>query len=152
LRVRLLLFVFLAAAPAFGLLYYTAYEQWDDAARDAQADAMNLVHTLSNEHERLIDSGRQLLIAGSKLPQLTGEDAAACNELLFNIMGESASFTSLTAARPDGAVFCSSARNPAAVNLSDREYFQQALKTRRFTVSDLILGRISRKPVVTLSY
>lgn len=152
LRIRLMLLVCITVAPALGLIYYTASEQWEFAAKDAQADALRLVHALSAEHERLIESGHQLLIGLSKLPQVTPHEGKSCSAIFSDVMRESSAFTSLTAAKPDGEVFCSSSPNLAAANFLDRAYFQKALKTRNFTVSDFVIGRISKKPIVTLSY
>lgn len=152
LRVRLLLLVLVSVVPALGLIHYTASKQREEAAHDAQEDSLKLVRALSAEDERLIESGHQLLVALAKLPQVLKYDSNGCSNLFSDLIGNFKTFTTLAAAKPNGDVFCSGTPGAQPVNFSDRPYFQQVLKTRNFTVSEFVIGRFSKKPVITLSY
>ena len=152
LRVRLLFLVLVALVPALGLILYTSSKLREIAAREAYDDSRHVVRTLATEHERIIDSGRQLLMSLANLPQILKHDAEGCAKVISNVMKNLKFFTTLAVARPDGEVFCSTAVDSAPVNLSERPYFPQVLQTRAFTVSDFTIGRFSKKPVITLSY
>lgn len=152
LRIRLLLLVLVSVVPVLGLIHYTASKQREEAAHDAQEDSLKLVRALSAENERLIESGHQLLVALARLPQVLKYDSSGCSNLFSDLIGKFKAFTTLAAAQPNGDVFCRGTPGAQAVNFLDRPYFQQVLKRRDFTVSDFIIGRFSKKPIVTLSY
>jgi signal transduction histidine kinase/HAMP domain-containing protein len=152
LRARLLVLVLIAVIPAFGLIDYTSSKLRQVLSRDAQNDALHLVRALAAEHERIIESGHQLLIALANLPQVFDYDSAACAKVFSNVGKHFRFFTRLAAAKPNGDVFCSSVASGEPVNFSDRPYFKQVLKTRAFTVSDFTIGRFTKKPIITLSY
>src|SRR3972149_1567743 len=70
LRVRLLLLVLVALLPALGLILYTSSRLREVAAQDARHDSLHVVRTLATEHERIIESGYQLLRSLAHLPQI----------------------------------------------------------------------------------
>lgn len=152
LRVRLLLLVLVALVPALGLILYTSSRLREVAAEDARDDSLHVVRTLATEHERIIESGRQLLISLANLPQILKYDTEGCRKVSSNVVRNFKSFTTLAVANPNGDVFCSTSVDAGPVNFSDRPYFQQVLKTRAFTISDFTIGRFSKKPIITLSY
>lgn len=152
LRVRLLLVVLVALVPALGLILYTSSKLRELKAQDAHNDALHVVRTLAAEHERIIESGHQLLIALANLPQVLKYDTDGCTKVFSNVVRNFESFTALSAARPNGDVFCSTSASATPVNFSDRPYFKQILSTRAFTVSDFAIGRFGNKRIVTLSY
>lgn len=152
LRIRLLLLVLLAVVPALGMILYTTSKQRELAAQNTLRDSLRLIRTLSTEQERVIDSGHQLLIALAQLPHVRQHDSQACSHLFSVLLKNFKTFVNLLAAKPDGDVFCNSVPGVQLVNLSDRPYFQQVLKTRTFAVSGFVIGRFTGKPIITLSY
>jgi len=152
LRVRLLLVVLLATLPAFGLILYSTLEQRRLAARDAHAGALRLARIAAESHKDLIETGHHLLVVLAALPEVRGDDPATCSALFADLLTRFPRHTNVVAARPNGEVFCSGLPLGGPVNFADRPYFRQTLETRDFAVSDYLIGRISGKPVVTLSY
>jgi len=152
LRVRLLLLVLIAVIPALGLIYYNALRHREEAAHDAQQESLRLVQRLSAEHQQLIDSGHQLMMAVAKLPQILDYNSEGCSKLFSDLIGKFKEFTAVAAAKPNGAVFCSSTPEIKNVNFFDRPYFQRVVKSRKFTVSEFVIGRFSGKPIITLAY
>ena len=55
-------------------------------------------------------------------------------------------------AGPDGDLRCSAVPMTKRVNISDRRYFSDAIKTRSFVVGEFIIGRVTGKPSVTAAY
>jgi signal transduction histidine kinase/HAMP domain-containing protein len=152
LRIRLLFLFLVALLPALGLIQYTSSKLRGVMGLDAQQESLHLVRTLAAEHERIIESGHQLLIALANLPEVLRYDTEGCSKVFSDVVRNFKFFTTLTAAKPNGDVFCSTTISPTPVNFSDRPYFKQVLRTRAFTMSDFTIGRFSKKPIVTLSY
>ncbi|MBI4572142.1 MAG: GAF domain-containing protein [candidate division NC10 bacterium] len=152
LRVRIPLLVLLATIPALVLILYTVSEQRRDERADAEREGLLWVRQVSHEHERLIDGARQLLVALAHLPAVHDQDAQACRSLFAKILGDFPHYAGLAAQTPQGEIFCSSRPTPGPVRVADREYFQRTLATRDFTVSGYLIGRVTGRPVMALTY
>ena len=150
-RARLLPLVLLSVLPALGLILYTGWEEQRYRARDAHAEALRLARVVAHSHDDLIQDTRRLLLTLSYLSQMRRQEAAPCSALLSDIAKQYTRYTAMVAATPDGAVFCSSQPLPAALNVADRAYFRRALESRAFAVGDYVFGRVTGKPVLSLT-
>lgn len=152
LRSRLLALMLLAVVPAFGLIVYSSLQERQAARQDVQAQAQRLVHLIVSQHERFIEGARQLLTALAQLPSVRQGDGAACSSLFAEFLRRYPFYANLGAAGLNGEIFCSGLRLTQAVNISDRTYMQQALKTGEFAIGDYQIGRITGKASVVFGY
>ena len=152
LRVRMLLLVLLAVVPALGLVLYSGLEaRYQEGAR-AREQVLQLVQRISRDQEQAIKETRQLLITLAQLPAARERDAEACSRILGGISRLHVRYANLGAIRPDGSVFCSAVRVSASPNARDSGWFQQALRTRNFSVSQFHFGGITGRAVLTMAY
>ena len=152
LRVRLLLLVLLALIPARGLGVYTAWEMRQDARAEALRNAMRLSRIASTAGERLIEGTHQILITLARLPEVRGQNAAACSALFADLLKPYPYYSNLGVAKPNGDVFCSAVPFEGVANISDRSYFQRAVDRRGFAPGEYHVGRITGKAVINLGY
>ncbi len=152
LRARLLWLVLLAVLPAIALVLYTGHQSSRLAARQTVDEAQLLVRLAAADYERLVANTRQLLGTLARLPEVRGRDAAACNTLFARLKSGYTQYLNFGAIGADGEVFCSAVPAVRRVNVSDRAYFQRALKTRGFAVGDFQIGRITAHPVVVFAH
>jgi diguanylate cyclase (GGDEF)-like protein/PAS domain S-box-containing protein len=152
LRTSLLLLVFLALLPAFGLLLYTGYQQRQHAIGDVESDALRLAHNAASEQELLIQGAHQFLLTLASLPQVQSLDPEACSSLFAELLKQYPHYANLDAITPDGNVFCSAFPVKGPMNMSDRDYFQRAMKERRFIVGSYLVDRITGKPALIFAY
>lgn len=153
LRMRLLLVVLVAVLPAAGVILYGALADRTHRIEMANAEAMRLTRFAAAEQKQIFTATHQLLASLAKLPEIRDFSApAACSRLLSDVHEVNLSYASLAAARPDGEVFCSSARMERPVNLADRDYFRLVLSTRDIVVSDFLVGRITGKRIVIFAH
>jgi len=152
LRVSLLLLIFLALLPAFGLIVYTAANQRRLAYREIQERAMRQAGRFAALQELRIAAVRHLFTGLAQLPAVHAHDPNSCTDVFQEIQKRFPELTAVVAATPNGEVFCSGVPFPRGTNLADRAYFQRALETRRFTVGEYVIGRVTGKPIVTLAY
>ena len=152
LRVRLLLLVLLALIPARGLGVYTAWEMRQNARAEALQDAMRLSRLASTAGERLIEGTHQILVALARLPEVRGQNAAACSALFADLLKPYPYYSNLGVAKPNGDVFCSAVPFEGVANISDRSYFRRALDRRGFAPGEYHVGRITGKAVINLGY
>ena len=152
LRVRLLLLVLLALIPARGLGVYTAWEMRQNARAEALQDAMRLSRLASTAGEQLFEGTHQILIALARLPEVRGQNAAACSALFADLLKPYPYYSNLGVAKPNGDVFCTAVPFEGVANISDRSYFQRAIDRRGFAPGEYHVGRITGKAAINLGY
>jgi diguanylate cyclase (GGDEF)-like protein/PAS domain S-box-containing protein len=122
------------------------------AKQSVRHEGRDRVHRLHSEFEHLANGARQLLAALSRMPALRGEDAAGCSALLTDLLREYPHLSNLGVIRPDGTIFASALPAAAGINLSDRAYFRRAVETRRFSVGDYQVGRITASATINVAH
>ena len=149
LRGRLIFVLLLAMIPASALTLYTASEERRRELAEVQDSAMRLASIIAVQEDQLLSTTRQLLISLTHFPIVTDGRSAACNAV-FSILIEKhfQRYSNIGAAKLNGDVFCSALSSARPVNIADREYFKNAVKTRDFSMGDYQIGRITGEPSV----
>jgi PAS domain S-box-containing protein/putative nucleotidyltransferase with HDIG domain len=150
-RIRLFVLVLILLIPALGLIYYTTAREWDLQKARAKGGALNLIKAAAANHERLIESTKQVLVALSHLPEVQLVDSGACSSL-FRTLQREYPFYAMGVSDTDGNIFCSSLPLKNPVNIKGEPYFRKAVEERRFTVSARVVGPMSGKPTIIAAY
>ena len=82
LRFRLGMLVVFATIPAILLILYSGWQNRQQAARDAQDQALTLARIASIQHQHIIDETYRMLLGLSEVPAIRDGNAAACTPLL----------------------------------------------------------------------
>ncbi|SDP73558.1 PAS domain S-box-containing protein/diguanylate cyclase (GGDEF) domain-containing protein [Rhodoferax sp. OV413] len=102
-----------------------------------------------------IDMLRDALKAVARqAPAPLWDDPAAMQGYLASNQGLNALFESVLAARSDGAMLARMAKDQISTdlpNIGDRAYFQQALRTDQPVLSDPLVARVAKTPVVIIA-
>ncbi len=118
----------------------------------AYAEATNLAHRGADAQRDIIYSTRALLqvVAGAytQLPH----DPGSCDKTLPDLPGKIPWIRGLMVAGNDGRIICSTEANAAGLNLADRPYFQDAVRSREFTVSDYLVRRLDQSPALIAAF
>ncbi len=152
LRGSILLLALLAVVPLFVLNIYTGLDQRRAWAIEVQENNLRLVRLASSDQERLIEGARQFLPVVAQIPEVRGLDPAACSSFLAGLLKRYPQYINLVVIAPTGDVFCSAVPSSDRVNAADRTYFQRALRTKEFAVSDYLIGRITHTATVAFVY
>ncbi|PPS42200.1 ATP-binding protein [Chroococcidiopsis sp. TS-821] len=151
LRARLNFLVLLAVLPGLGLTLYAYTKELQARKAYVREQAVLLTQVISAHHQQLIAETRQLLVVLAQLPQIQNSVPASCNAILQNLQKQYLRFATLGVVQRNGSVVCSS--SPAQnVNLADRLWIVNTLQKRELTISDYLIGRMSRKPVIVFAY
>jgi hypothetical protein len=99
-----------------------------------------------------LDAAKQVVVL-SKVPASRSKDAPACNRAMTKLHDAAPKrYSAFGAAHANGDLFCLSIPNSKPVNVTDRAYFQRALKTRGLGIGDYQIGRVTRKETVNAAY
>ncbi|MEH6575567.1 MAG: adenylate/guanylate cyclase domain-containing protein [Amphritea sp.] len=148
LRSRLLLLVALAVIPAFILIVTANIEARRTATETVQTDMQRLIRLTVGQQQQFIEGARQLLAALAYLPAVKRQDSAACSALFADFLRLYPFYTNLGAADLEGDIYCSALRMTRPVNLADRSYAIDALRTGVFAIGEYQIGRITGKAAV----
>ncbi|MGA2028310.1 MAG: cache domain-containing protein [Syntrophobacteraceae bacterium] len=151
LQLQILIFVPLFFLPAADVIIHPAHQQWNNEKAESLNTARRLVQYVAASDRQLMEQTRLLLEVLSKSPPVIREDSESCRSLFSNIVNNQQYFSNIEAADQNGDVFCNAASS-ARTNIADREYFQQAMRTRRFVFSDYAPALSSGKHSIDLVY
>ncbi|MDY6980375.1 MAG: EAL domain-containing protein [Pseudomonadota bacterium] len=154
LRGRLLLLVLLAVIPAFALIGYTAHLQRQQVAADVEEQALAVVRAAAREQRQLISMTRQLLMSMAQLPAVdpASDRLHACSDILSMLRKPNPYYTNFGVASPDGEMYCSAIPMHRQVNITDRSYFQRAMRSRDLGIGDYQVGRLTGVPAINFGY
>jgi PAS domain S-box-containing protein len=151
LRTRLVCLTLLSVIPAIGLVFYGNLKERRMVADAIKIKTLDLVQYNSNKLDVQIENTKQMLISLAKTVQEPMAESSLGSSLRFLIQ-INPSHNNIGVTRSDGRVIYSAFPSSQPVSYADREWFQRILKTRKFTISRYIIGRLTGRPGLVLSY
>ncbi len=152
LRTRFLVLVLLAILPAIGLTIYNASRMRQAALTDVEKNVVRDATLIAGEVERLIESTREILTVFSRFDQIHSPDPDTCSTYLAVLRIDFTRYLNIGIADKDGDIICSALPFQGTVNVADRDYFQQAMRTYDFAVGAYQIGRITNHPTINMGY
>jgi two-component system cell cycle sensor histidine kinase/response regulator CckA len=152
LRIRLVVLVLIVVCPAVGIIIHLGIDNHRQVRLRVQSQALAAARNISELYAGNLQQWRQILLALAMTDPVRRRDAGACAALFSPMMKGAEGATAIIAVKPDGTLLASSLPPKKKINFSDRPWFQQAIKTRRFVISKYYIGRVSGKPMILLAY
>lgn len=151
-RKRLVLLMLLSLVPASVVLMFVSNQLSVEAVERSREVARKYVRLVQLELTRDIGAMGDLLTAIILSPVATGRHEEECRTLLGRLARDHSRVFNLAIVRLDGSVACSvMPLQSGATNLSDRDYFQDALRSGELSSSRYIVGRITGEGVVVFA-
>jgi len=153
LRVRLVLFVILAALPALALTIYSGNEQRQRAEASVQTDVLRLSQLATINLETFIENTRIFLLSLSHNPAVSSPDVSECRQLLSHLVSEHyAQFTSFYVADLNFNVICSAPKSHVTENLAECEHYAEMVATEDYVVSPYHLCKATGEAIMAIGY
>ena len=152
LGIRLLFIASASALAPFAVMLFSATLQRQSLEAYAKEEALRSVRLISAEQHQHIELAEELLAVLSHVPAVSERDPEACPALLNDIMAQFPIYTMMGVLERNGDMSCSALPLERPVNAADRAWFQDAVSTKNFVVSDYIIGRVSGNPALSLGY
>jgi PAS domain S-box-containing protein len=147
IRTSLLFLVLLIFIPLFAIVFHSAWQYRLSFRRFASENALRAARNLA-EQQKLIESNtHQFLLVLSQLPEIKSDDSARINRLLNSFLLKNPSYASLLMVDTKGEMIATGS-HCVKLNVSDRKYFKDAIRTRAFAVGEYTMGRLTHKPVI----
>lgn len=152
IKTKLIILVLAVALPLFAFDTYRLYERAQFAKGEAGAGALHQAKMVSHEVDGLLHAGEQILTTLSQIPELRGKEWEKCNTLFSRLKPQYLYYENIFVIESDGWVRCSAVPQEKPTYAGDRSYFKEVMSTGKFTVGEVLIGRIVGKPVVILAY
>jgi signal transduction histidine kinase len=150
LRWRLVLLISLALSPAIIWMVVQGFERRAQADKELRAQTLNLARLAAQEQDRRLEGARQLLIALGNSFRV--DDPEECVRNVRALVAEYGDlYSEIGWADRTGHIRCH-ALDGENLTIADRQYFQQALTSNQFVVGELLIGKISRTPIIAFSH
>ncbi|MBI1875834.1 MAG: PAS domain S-box protein [Acidobacteria bacterium] len=152
LRIRLLALLLLTLVPASALLLQSNFDRRRAEARHIREEALRLARLAARDEERLFEETRRLLMGIASHPDVRSGDPGRCVSLLTTLLGSYPQYGNFFVADTAGQLVCSAKPNRVPVDISDRTYFREALRTRDFGIGDYQVGRVTQRASLHFGY
>jgi HAMP domain-containing protein len=120
---------------------------------EAQDELLRTTRLVADTYEQRLDEVRRLESAIAQFPEVRTGDAAACSARLAQIVKlNQPQYPAFGVANLDGDLFCTSAPVSPTVNIADRRWFVEAIRTKDFAIGEFTIARASPIPILGLGY
>jgi signal transduction histidine kinase len=152
-RTRLIVLMLLALLPAFGLVLYENLEQRRIETEHVREGAIAVARLAAANQENFTKNSRQMLATLTQLPfLLLGTNRAYCENHLSSLRRLSPDYLNFGLVETNGNIFCSAQPFDGTVNVSDRNYFREVLKTKKFSTGVFQIGRLTGQQALNFGY
>ncbi len=151
LRARIVMLVIAAIIPLFGMSFFKALHNADEAVERAKGNLQFAASLAAAGQERVADSARQVLTLIASLPGVQEGKDANCARYLSSLPQRLPQYANLGILDLDGNTRCHALDGSKKAFFGDRAYFRNAIEQRRFVVGSYVLGRVAGKPIITFA-
>ncbi|MDB5652322.1 MAG: hypothetical protein JWL62_3842, partial [Hyphomicrobiales bacterium] len=151
LRPRLYCLALLAILPLGVFRIIERSAEADQALASANEQLSGLADRGVNAAMDVMEDARGALEILSHVPAVQTYSNPECHDLLDNIVKSRGWATVMTVLDRSGIARCSTGAEVLGVDFADRPYVQEAILNRKFTVSDLLTGRLTHRATMAAS-
>ncbi len=153
IRKKLLLLILAVLLPWAGMIVKDGLDHRTRELEGAKNAAILMAQSLSAQQEQIAAGTRQLLSTLAQSPQVQSLDAEACNKFLRKLRDQNPIYSNIGVVTPDGNMLANTIHfEPGSLNISDRNYIKDAIRTLDFSPGEYIVGRISNVPSINYGY
>ncbi len=152
IRARLIVVALLAIAPLMVERVRGLERARADRAELARSQVIDLARGGVAAQREVIDSTRALLRVAARAYAKMPPDAPDCGQSLADLTGNVPWIHGVAVAGINGRIKCASDPAVQGLNVSDRPYFLNALRSRDFGLSDYLINRVGGAPAVMATF
>ena len=140
----------ISALPVVLVFLYFLKVEYDQSYKEAKHDVLVAVQSIALEHNAQVEGIRNLLITLSQFPEVQSMNPVACMKILNHILEQSPSSLNIGVADPEGNVIATGVKQPLPIRykINDRKYFQDAIRTKKFSSGEYTISRAIGKPTL----
>ena len=146
---RIVGLVALALVPALAIQGYNEYALRASRGEVVRNEAMRAARSVAADLGQFGRGTRQVLGVLAEVPEIKEKNPQGCTAYLKTLLDKVPGAFFFGVADADGSIVCNTLGSaPGAYTLSDRAYFQDAMRTGGFAIGALVTGRITGRPTI----
>jgi two-component sensor histidine kinase len=149
---RIVGLVALALMPALAIQGYNEYALRSARSEAVRDEAMRAARSVAADLGQFARGTRQVLGILAEVPEIREKDPETCTTYLKTLLGKVPGAFFFGVADTAGNIVCNTLGTArGAYTLSDRGYFQDAMRNGGFAIGEFVTGRITGKPTLQLA-
>lgn len=146
IRARLLVLALLAVAPLMLDRIRLHETLRSERVQAAHKDVMALVRQGADAQREVVIAARSIMQVVARARSLFASTGESCNRFLVETAAGAPWITSLAIVGVGGRIACATAPQVVGLDMSDRPYFHEALRTGKFVLSEYLVSRQNGGP------
>ncbi|QGY41793.1 HAMP domain-containing protein [Pseudodesulfovibrio cashew] len=151
-RFILILIVLAGILPNLVVVFSAGLERRNNETEHAKRTILRLAEYYAYEQIQEFNRIKTILITLSKTTEVQSLDEAACNELFKYYRSANPTYANFAMIGPDGFAISSALPFKKPKDLSNRKEIIDALKTKRFSIGEYAIGRVSKVQILPVAY
>jgi len=135
--------VLCALCPVLPLLVAEGVRDFRIAERQSAGQAMNIAWAVATQQKNLTENTRNLLSTLARLPEMKTRDAPVLEKLFAGLLSDNPNYTAFFVFDTEGKLIASDIGSRGQQVAADRKYFQDTVRTGKFSSGEYVLGRLS---------
>jgi diguanylate cyclase (GGDEF)-like protein len=152
IRQRLVLLALILVVPLMLDRVWVLEQSRRDQVRAATEDLARLARHSANAQREVLSSVEALLRSTAYIQVAAEQTGRSCAILRASLRFEMPWVISLSVVGKDGRITCSTMQQYVGLDVSDRPYYRKTLETHGFVLSDLVISRLNRHPLLLGTY
>jgi diguanylate cyclase (GGDEF)-like protein len=152
IRARLIIVALVAIAPLMFERVRGLERARAERAEHAHAQVVDMARSGAEAQREITYSMRALLQVVAGVYARTALDAADCSHMFTDLTGNIPWLRSLGVATANGRIVCATDARAIGLNIADRPYFVEAMRSRDFALSDYLIDRVDRVPSLIAAF
>jgi diguanylate cyclase (GGDEF)-like protein len=148
IRARLVMLALLAIAPLLVDRIRLVEAERTERVAVAAREALEIARRDIESQQEGLAAARAMLQVAARSYVAMGARPDGCDSLLAALVAGVRWIRTLSVARPDGRIMCSTAPRATGINLADQSYFQGVQRSGDWTLSDYMVARRPRAPIL----
>ena len=151
IRARLMLLALLAVVPLMMDRVRVLEASRSERIELASAEAMDLARRGAEAQNEMVTTVRALIQAAARAYVATASPALGvddCAAFLEGFVNNIPWISSISVVTEKGRIACSTEAKAVGIEVGDRSYFQRAVNSSGFVMSDYLIGRVTGRPIV----
>lgn len=149
IRTKFLIIMLFAGLPVVLTICHNLYGSYREDYSEAEHAALVTAQAIAYQHNTQVEGVRNLLTTLSQFPEVRRKDKNACAGIFRDILRQSPSSLNIGIADTQGNIIATGVQPlRSRFSIEDRKYFQDALRTKRFSVGEYAISRAVGKPTI----
>lgn len=151
IRRRIFILNAITIIPIVLFVIYLNFTQYSRLKESTIDEIKNLAHIISIENSQVNEIARQLLVSISVVPEIQYSNNK-CHQYLSNLLSKYKRYGNFGVTNTNGDLVCSAVTLTEKVNLSDRSFFKEAIRTKDFSIGEFVVSRSTGKSSINFGY